>query len=141
MTPKEAVTLIRLVRQIAPAQKVDEFTPDAWHPLLEDIRIGDALEAVKRLGRQQPFIAPADIRTEVRKIREERLVNADHTFVFRGDPDNTAEYSRQLLAHRRAIADGEPPPEQPKRIPRPAHVRQIESFFPSPPPAGLEGPA
>lgn len=109
MTPTEAVRLIAFVTQISPAQKFDEFTADAWHTLLEDVPFGDSLEAVKRIGRRQPFVAPADVIAEVKVIRRERLDRADASFVYCGDPDDTVEYQRQLQAHRRAIGDGAEP--------------------------------
>lgn len=77
MTPTEAVALCRLVKACCPQQQVDEFTPNAWHGLLEDLRQEDCLTAVKALGRRQPFIAPAEIRDEVRRIRNDRLERVD----------------------------------------------------------------
>lgn len=69
----EAVALTRLVAAMCPQQKFDEFTPDAWGVLLEDVRFEDAKEAVTNLGRKQVFIAPSEILTEVRRIRNSRL--------------------------------------------------------------------
>ena len=34
MTPDETVALARYVRALCPAQRFDEYTPDAWHDLL-----------------------------------------------------------------------------------------------------------
>jgi hypothetical protein len=102
----EVVTLVRLLRAIAPAQKFDDYTAEAWHPLLDDIRHEDAMAAVKELGKRLPFISPADIRTEVRRLRSERMRHADQSFRHHGDPDDVADYMRQLKDHRAAIADG-----------------------------------
>lgn len=113
MTPTEVVRLLRLVKQIAPAQKLDEFTPDAWHTLLGHIPVVDALEAVKAIGMRQAFIAPSDIIAEVRVIRRKRLDHADSTFVYDGDPDDIADYQRRLKAHVTAIANGAEPPSRP----------------------------
>ncbi len=127
MTPSECVKLTRLIQNICPAQKLDEYTSDAWFPLLDDIAIGDALDAMNRLGRRQPFIAPHDIRAEVKVIRRERVDKADATFVPTCDPDDTAAYNRQLLAHRRAIGDGAIEPTQPQltRAVRPSLLARV----------------
>jgi hypothetical protein len=120
MTPTDVVRLIGLVSQISPAQKFDEYTPDAWHMLLDDIRLEDALEAVRRVGRRQAFIAPADIVTEVKLIRRTRLERADATFVPSADPA-AGSYDEQLIAHRKAIGDGADPgptmPTLPRAVP------------------------
>lgn len=104
MTPTEAVKLTRLVKAICPQQAFDEYTADAWADLLDDLRLEDCTEAVKRLGQQQPFIAPAEIRTIVRKIRAERI---ERTVLPDPDPDMTPTETIQWLRDtRRAIADG-----------------------------------
>lgn len=129
MTPTEAVKLVAFVTQISPAQKFDEYTADAWHTLLEDTSFVDAFEAVKRIGRRQPFIAPADVIGEVRVIRRERLDHADATFRYLGDPDDVAEYQRQLAAHRAAIGDGAEPILPALPMARPAD-RELLKVFP-----------
>lgn len=73
MTPMETVALVRQVRATCPAQKLDEYTPDAWAPILADLRLEDCAAAVVELGKRIAFIAPADIRAEVRRIRKDRL--------------------------------------------------------------------
>ena len=126
MTRTETVALLRIVRAVCPAQKFDEYTPDAWHELLDDLRLEDCRLAVKALGQRQVFIAPAEIRAEVRRIRRERL---DRTPLPVPPPDLTPQ---QTLAWQRdtnrAIADGtyQPPPLELVR-PMPALPR-----FPSP---------
>lgn len=66
MTPPEAVQLVRIVRQLWPSMKIEEHTPDAWHMVLDDIELGDALKAVRHLARSRSgYIAPADIRRRV----------------------------------------------------------------------------
>lgn len=117
----EVVNLVRLLRAIAPAQKFDDYTAEAWQPILDDVRSEDAFAAVKELGKRLPFISPADIRTEVRRLRSERMRHADQSFRFHGDPDDVPEYMRQLHAHRAAIGDGlvvdEPALDAPARPP------------------------
>lgn len=109
MTPTECVMVTRLVQQVCPAQKLGEDTPQVWHPLLADLRVADAVEAVRRVGMRQPFIAPSEIRAEVRVIRGERVAHADATFTPVCDPDDLVAYRRELAEHRRRVGDGEPP--------------------------------
>lgn len=132
MTPTETVQLVAFVSQISPAQKLDEFTADSWHELLDDLPFGDALAAVKRVGRRQPFIAPADIRAEVRVIRRERLDKADSTYVPPPGEQSFSDYQRGLLAHRRAVGDGAeiPEPLRPIAAPKP---RALDAVFRRPP--------
>ena len=42
MTPTEIVGLVRLVKALCPSQAIDEYTPDAWHLVLDDITVADA---------------------------------------------------------------------------------------------------
>ena len=128
MNETEVVELVAILSQIAPAQKLDEYTADTWYELLDDISFGDARKAMTRVAKRQSFVAPADIRAEVKVIRRERLDKADSTFVYTGDPDDTAEYQRQLRAHIRAIGDGRQPPPSPA-LPRRVAPRMLEPVF------------
>lgn len=126
MTPTEATNLTRVVRSICPQQAFDEYSADAWYELLSDLRAEDCTNAVRNLGQRQVFIAPAEIRSEVRRIRSERLAStpdpippADMT------PAETIEWLRDT---RRAIADGTyTPPDQGELKQR--DMRQIEQTF------------
>lgn len=106
MNPAEALALTRLVAAMCPAQKFDEYTPDAWGVLLEDVRFEDARHAVTNLGRKQVFIAPSEILTEVRRIRDDRLARNPEP----APPDEMADdpHAQQAwqLEMRRRIADG-----------------------------------
>ena len=108
MTPTEAVGLCRSVKAICPAQAMDAYTPDAWHLVLDDIRLTDAQEAIRALGKIQHFIDPADIRAEVRHIRRKRL--AEHGDPIPPEGLSVAEEIRWLRAARDRIASGEPEP-------------------------------
>ncbi len=125
MTPTEAIKLCRLVKACCPQQQMDEFTPDAWGELLSDLRLVDCLDAVKVLARRKPFIAPSEIRDEVRRIRNERIERAG---VLTPPPGlDGADYQRWLYTTRRAIGNGEAPPvyELPERRPMP----ELENVF------------
>ncbi len=66
MIPSETVTLVRLIAELWPSMRINPHTPDAWHPLLEDIPRDAAMAAVYRLAKvSSAYIAPADIRREV----------------------------------------------------------------------------
>lgn len=107
-TPTEAVTLCRLAKAMCPQQAVDDFTPDAWHMLLDDIRFEDAKAALVELCKIQPFVAPAEIRTRVRKIRSDRVRAYGPIDVPSGLSD--AEYLEFMRTTTRRIADGETVP-------------------------------
>lgn len=72
MNPEEIATIIGMVKALCPAQRVDEFTPDAWELVLEDYPFKDAKAALKKLGGQLRFIAPSDIAQEIRRVRNLR---------------------------------------------------------------------
>lgn len=106
MTPLEAAALCRFTKAACPQQAIDEYTPDAWHPILEDIRFEDAKEAVIEAAKSSPFVAPAEIRAHVKRIRRERLL------AFGDLPNPPSELSNEqqakwLANFARAIADGE----------------------------------
>ncbi|WP_301126827.1 hypothetical protein [Streptomyces cacaoi] len=107
MTPDETVVLARYVRALCPQQAMDEYTPNAWHDILHNISQNDARAAAARVAQRQPFVAPAEILTEVRALHEERLEG----FVYEpvdGD-DDVAVYLAAYRAQRAAVANGDRP--------------------------------
>jgi hypothetical protein len=106
MTHAETVALARYVKACCPQQAIDEYTPDAWHDLLGDLTLADARAAAREVARRQPFVAPAEIRAEVRRIRADRLDRA----VLDAPPaeltDNPGRYKAALDARISQIADG-----------------------------------
>jgi hypothetical protein len=107
MKPTEAVLLTRFVKACCPQQHIDDYTPDAWFDVIGDLDAADCREAVKAIVDRQPFVAPAEIRAEVRRIRNDRITAAPIPAPATDDP---AEYIRQLKLHRKAVADGVVPP-------------------------------
>lgn len=105
MNQQEALTLCRLAKAMCPQQAVDEFTPDAWHMLLDDIRFEDAKDALVAHCKVHAFVAPAEIRTGVKRIRAQRLTAYGHIEVPAGLEEG--EYREFLRLMRRRIADGE----------------------------------
>jgi len=109
MNRQETVALTRIVAAACPQQAIDDYTPDAWYELLDDLTFADCREAVRVIGRRQPFMAPAEIRAEVRRIRNDRIART----VLPAPPpeltDDPAAYREALAANIQAAADGELP--------------------------------
>lgn len=128
MTPAEAAVLSAYAEQCCPQQKFNEFTGDAWGDLMPDIRFVDAKEAVKNIARRSPWVSPAEIIAEVKRVRSERIArHGDITPPSDLDPDNYEAYRAWLHAARQSIGDGNPPPEVPE-LPR-RDMKQIEGAF------------
>ena len=152
MTPTETVLLTEYVRACCPQQAIGEYTPDAWHDLLDDLSLADCREAVRNVARRQPFVAPAEIRAEVRKIREDRLARTPLPAPPAALADDPERYREALAANVARVADGmtvrralagplpgDPPaewrkakeaitpPEQVKRDPREVAREQVEA--------------
>jgi hypothetical protein len=108
MTPAESLTITRMVRAVCPQQKFDEYTPDAWHRLLEDLPFADCETAVIQLGRRQPFISPSEIRAEVQRIRAARI-EQEPELTPDADPEDVPAYLAALREGRTRAGDGEKP--------------------------------
>ncbi len=106
MTPHETLLLTRYVKACCPQQHIDEYTPDAWHDLLADLDSADCRDAVAAIVKRQPFIAVADIRAEVKRIRRDRI---EHNPIAPPAPELTDEpgrYQAALQADVKRVADG-----------------------------------
>ena len=106
MNPAESLNLCRLAKALSPAQAVDDYTPEAWAMVLEDVRYVDAVEALKLLGREQEWIHVSHIVQRVKRIRSERI----RDFGPLPEPPSgmdDADYSSWLRDLLRRIADGE----------------------------------
>ncbi|MET8765511.1 hypothetical protein [Streptomyces sp. NPDC004658] len=105
MTEEEAVQIAEYVAAACPAQKFGEYTPDVWGEILAPYDVNEARSAVIAIARRQPFISPAEIVTEIRARRAERIEQAN--LVYDGDPDETgAESAAALREIIRAAGDG-----------------------------------
>ena len=124
MNSTEIAGLCRYVAAMCPAQKMDEATPDAWSHVLRDVRVEDARDAVIELAKRQQFIAPSEIRAEVRRIRSKRLEAPDAEPPAEAAASPTA-YISWLRRERRAVADGRPRPAPAQIAARPEQVRAI----------------
>jgi hypothetical protein len=79
MNLKEAVLLCRYVKAATPHQQMDEYTPDVWFDLLEDVTYDDAQWAVKAHLRENQFVGPSDIHRRIR-VRAARLSGQPETW-------------------------------------------------------------
>ncbi|NUS83007.1 MAG: hypothetical protein HOY75_09685 [Streptomyces sp.] len=105
MTEEEAVQIAEYVQAACPAQKFGEYTPDVWGEILAPYDVAEARAAVIVIAGRQRFIAPADIITEVKARRAERIELAN--IVVDGDPTHTgAESAAALREIIRAAGDG-----------------------------------
>lgn len=126
MNAKEAILLTRYVKGAFPAQKFDEYTPDIWADVFAETAYADAMTAARTLVTQQTFISAADILTEVRRIRADRL-----TRYGRNEPEydghDVAGGLEAIREHNRRVAAGEivEPPRQLSNGPRSEDVEKL----------------
>jgi hypothetical protein len=107
MTPTEAVMFVRQVGAVWPQQRMEDGTPDAWYAAgLKDVSHADAAEAITRLAKFKTFISLAEILTEVKRLREDRI--AQHAVINpHGEvADDPRGYREALGATITRIADG-----------------------------------
>lgn len=123
MNREETVKLHRYVTGACPQQASDEFTPNIWHDLIGDLPYADCITAVKTIANRQPFVAPAEIRAEVRRIRAIRLEGFQYVPI-EGD-DNHRVYLAALRAQRAAVADGRREPAPPQLDAKPRDVKAL----------------
>lgn len=105
MNAAEAITLCRLVKGVCPQQAIDEYTPDGWLMLLEPYRYEDCHEAVKDIASTQPFVAPAEIIAQVRRIRGKRIAEFGPIDPPAGLEDG--DYREWFIGVRTRIGNGE----------------------------------
>lgn len=113
MNDRDMAILVRTVRALCPAQKFDEFTPDAWMLVIGDMPFDEASTAVRTLARQQPFIGPSDIVSEIGKARRSRASfppgtaqDAIEADIPDADPDDVRAYIAALRAGRHRSTEG-----------------------------------
>jgi hypothetical protein len=105
MTPAETVLLVRYIAGCCPHQKIDSYTPDAWHDLLGDLDLDACRAAAAEIARTRPFVAASDIRTLVDR---EKTGSLPHSDACRGRNCRDCVWSWcSCLCHRRATAAGD----------------------------------
>ena len=70
------------------------------------MRLDDCREAAAAVAKRQPFVAPAEIRAEVRKIRDDRLARTPLPPPAAELADDPGRYQRAVQAGIKRIADG-----------------------------------
>lgn len=119
MTNADAVVLCRMAKAACPQQQFDQYTPDMWHELLGDLRFEDARMALVEVVKSQPFVSPAEIRDQVKRIRGRRI-DAYGPISPPDDIEDTPAVERVWFREMiRRIGDGE---LQPGDRPEPAEV-------------------
>ncbi|NUS22715.1 MAG: hypothetical protein HOV92_00605 [Streptomyces sp.] len=120
MNSQEAAVLCRYVRALCPQQKFDEYTPDAWHDVLNEYLLDEARTAAATLARRQAFVAPGEIATEIKRVRADLM--ARHTDPTpSADPDDPEAYRAELAASRLAVATGQERPSTAELTAGPMH--------------------
>ena len=105
MNSQEATALCAYVHQLCPQQRFNEHTPDVWGDVLAPYALDEARAAVVTVASRQPFVAPAEIITEIKARRAERIEQAN--IVIDGNPDHTgAESAAAYREIIRAAGDG-----------------------------------
>jgi hypothetical protein len=104
----DAIKLCRYVHAATPAQKLDEYTPQAWADILEDLPCGfdEARGAVVAIKRRQVFVDCSDIIAEVRAVRDARIRLHPPPPPPPELIDDPAAYGEYLRESTRAAADG-----------------------------------
>ena len=69
MNRTETLALTRYVQALCPAQKLDQYSSDAWHDVLGDLPIGLAKRAAAACARQKPFVSPSEIVAAAIRLR------------------------------------------------------------------------
>lgn len=111
MTPDETVILARYVRALCPAQRFDEYTPDAWHDVLGGYQLADARAAAAAVAGRQPFVSPSEIITEIRRRRGDTAGDivgpGQPAEIPDADPDDIPAYLAAVRAQRTRAATGQ----------------------------------
>lgn len=133
MTEHDAIDLCRWAKACCPHQHFDEFTYEAWFELLRDLRAEDVKDAITTVAQNRPFVAPAEIRTEVARVREARRKAFGPLPV---PPPEIADDVAADLAYRRhalrAISDGTVLRGQPLTFAIESALREVRALPPRP---------
>ena len=106
MIAQEAAALCRFAKACCPQQKIDEYTPTAWFPLLNDIDFEEAKNALIEVVKRQPFVAPAEIRAEVFRTHRGAAFSLGHIIPPRELADLPHRENAWKRTLRAAVVDG-----------------------------------
>lgn len=106
MNIKQVEAVLRAVKSVCPAQYMDEFTANAWHPALADVDVMAAVRAVGELSMdpKNVYIRPAMIAEflgrEAADPMERAIIPAPEV-----DPDDVAAWMLAYRANVRAVRE------------------------------------
>lgn len=106
MTNAEAVLLCRRAKAACPQQQFDQYTPDMWHELLGDLRFEEADAALVEVVKSQPFVSPAEIREQVKRVRRKRIDEYGYILPPRELEHNPRAESAWIREMVQAVGDG-----------------------------------
>ena len=111
MKPTEAAALLTICAAYD-NRKPDADAAKAWAMALDGYRFEDCRDAIVAHYRaSREWIMPSDVIGAVKKLRTGRLEDVAPIPPPGLDPDDTGAYVRWLAHVRRAIADGQEPPD------------------------------
>lgn len=108
MTRTEALALTRYVQALCPAQKLDQYSADAWHDVLGDLPLEVAKKAAAMCARRRPFVAPSEIVEAATRLRRAVRAQVEREAADADAPQDGAayvEWRRQQVARELAEAD------------------------------------
>ena len=103
--------IVQLLAQVAAYDRrtVGEADVEAWHTVLADIPLADAVQAVSdHYRRSRDWIMPAEVLATARRLRGYRLEHAARAPHPDVDPNDVVEWLAAYRRQLRAIADGQP---------------------------------
>jgi hypothetical protein len=101
MTRDEMTDLVEFVTYACPQQKIGKMTTVAWFEIIGHLEFKDAFEAVKAVGRRQPFIAPSEI---IGEIAAKLSAEQPHSNACRDQDHNSCRMSWCMcVCHPRAV--------------------------------------
>jgi len=112
--------------QVGDNRKVDDLVIEEWWHLVKDLRLADAVEAVREHRRVSgEYLTAQHVRAGVKRLRSARL---DRTPLPEPPGGMTpVEYRDWLRETRTAIADGRPPQLVPELVSPPRDLPAIRS--------------
>lgn len=114
--------LCRFVKALCPQQAIDTYTPDAWFEVLGHLELADCKKAVVTAARRKPFVAPAEIISEIAAVRS---ADKPHSNACRDGNHRDCQVSWcACTCHPAAVAAVTSP--QPERPELPAGPKRFE---------------
>lgn len=115
MRPTDVVLVVAFVEQMQPAQRFNDYTPDAWSEVLSDVPadLDEARAAVVRLAKRQTWFTPGEIRAEILRALPPSALQApapERAIEWRAEEANAARIERNRRGAAMAKAAVKPFP-------------------------------